>query len=44
MEVNGITYDFVVASDLQRDGMGLECTVAGAPTELVLEAFWHDAR
>jgi hypothetical protein len=38
-------YEFVCASDLQRDGMGLECYEGGADgeRELVLEAFWCDA-
>lgn len=42
MEIEGKRYEFVIASDLNRDGIGLECTLAGAPTELLLEAFCHD--
>jgi len=44
VRIDGITYEFTRASDLQRDGMSLECVrvdTAGART-LVLEAFWHD--
>lgn len=44
MQIDGITYEFTRASDLERDGMSLECEridAAGGRT-LVLEAFWHD--
>jgi hypothetical protein len=44
MQIDGITYEFTRASDLERDGMSLECERiddAGGRT-LVLEAFWHD--
>ena len=44
MRIDGITYEFTLASDLERDGMSLECEridAQGART-LVLEAFWRD--
>jgi len=45
MESDGRLFEMIMASDVIRDGMGLELTeitpgvVTGAP---VLEAFWHD--
>jgi hypothetical protein len=44
VEVEGHRYEFTRASDVVRDGMGLECYRV-SPTgerDLVLEAFWHD--
>jgi hypothetical protein len=44
MEIDGTTYEFTRASDLERDGMSLECVrveATGGRT-LVLEAFWYD--
>ena len=44
MRIEGTTYEFTRASDLQRDGFSLECARVeddGGRT-LVLEAFWHD--
>ena len=44
MRIEGTTYEFTQASDLERDGMSLECDrieADGART-LVIEAFWHD--
>jgi hypothetical protein len=44
MRIEGQEFEFVRASDLAGDGMGLEChriDVGGRRT-LVLEAFWHD--
>lgn len=42
LELDGKNYNFVMASDVVRDGMGLECTAEGAPAQLLMEAFWHD--
>ena len=44
MQFDGKTYTFLRASDLDRDGMGLECyhEEPGGASKLVLEAFWHD--
>jgi hypothetical protein len=44
VKIEGVEYEFVRASDLERDGMALEChrvSAAGGRT-LVLAAFWHD--
>lgn len=45
MEFDGRHYDIVMASDVIRDGMGLELwDVAPTPGRgLVAEAFWSDA-
>jgi hypothetical protein len=44
MRVDGVTYRFTRGSDINRDGMYLECerVDAGGEKTLVLEAFWHD--
>jgi hypothetical protein len=45
MEIEGIHYRFQVASDLQRDGLGLECyRQSSAGEELVLEVFRNDSK
>ncbi len=44
MKIDGTIYEFTRASDLERDGMSLECERVdpdGTRT-LLLEAFWHD--
>jgi hypothetical protein len=45
MQIEGIEYRFQVASDLQRDGLGLECyRQSDAGEELVLEVFRNDSK
>lgn len=42
-EHEGRNFEVVMASDVTRDGMGLELTELGsAGTGVVLEVFWHD--
>mgnify|MGYP003382241126 CR=1 FL=1 len=45
MEIEGSTYEFTLASDVDRDGMSLWCERVdpGGVTTQVLEAFWHDS-
>lgn len=44
MKIAGIEYSFLMASDIQRDGLGLECyRVSGESKEMVLEVFRSDA-
>jgi len=44
MNINGIEYRFQVASDVQRDGLGLECyRTKNEKEELVLEVFRNDS-
>lgn len=44
MQIEGLTYEFTMASDLIRDGMSLECEQIHPDGErtLLIEAFWHD--
>jgi hypothetical protein len=43
MVFEGIEYELVLASDLERDGMMLEvCDVSAQPKEQVLEVFYSD--
>jgi len=46
MIVEGISYEFIKASDVIRDGVAFECwkdcAVGGNQGALVAEAFWHD--
>lgn len=45
MNIAGVEYSFLVASDIQRGGLGLECyRSCGDTKELVLEVFRNDAR
>jgi hypothetical protein len=45
MNIAGIEYSFVVASDVHRDGLGLECyRVCGETKEQVLEVFRCDSQ
>jgi hypothetical protein len=45
MQIEGVEYRFQVASDLQRDGLGLECyRQPSAGEELVLEVFRNDSK
>jgi len=45
MQIEGVEYRFQVASDLQRDGLGLECyRQSAAGEELVLEVFRNDSK
>jgi hypothetical protein len=44
MRIDGIDYEFTLASDVERDGMALQCErveTSGA-RRLVIEAFWHN--
>lgn len=35
-------FEILMASDIVRDGMGLECWEVSPENRLVLEAFWRD--
>jgi hypothetical protein len=43
MEVAGTEYSFTMGSDVDRDGMYLEATVAGKSSHVVAEVFYSDA-
>lgn len=42
IEINGISYEFVVASDVQRDGLGIELWDS-PQTKILGEIFRNDA-
>ena len=43
MNIHGKNYELIRASDVQRDGMALECWEVGATSGPLLEAFWRDS-
>ena len=43
MEIDGKEYEFIRASDVNRDGMALECWAVGSQQGPLLEAFWNDS-
>lgn len=43
MEIAGVRYSFTVGSDVERDGMFLEATVAENPARTIAEIFYSDA-
>jgi hypothetical protein len=44
INAGGITYSFLIASDVLRDGLGLEVYRDGAAKELVMEVFRDDGK
>jgi hypothetical protein len=44
MNIDGVQYSFLIASDVARDGLGFEVYRDGASKELVMEVFRDDGK